>query len=106
MSTFAELDAQSVVTKLVFDGDISKSSAPQKVSGSITKDGAISDLLDGKDIALGMVYDAKNDRFINPQRFPSWAWDEKSLDWLPPKPCPQDGNLYRWNEAKTDWVRA
>lgn len=33
----------------------------------------------------------------------SWKFNESNLTWQAPKPEPQDGNKYYWNEKILDW---
>lgn len=35
--------------------------------------------------------------------FASWTLDETTLIWSAPIPKPDDGKLYRWNEATQSW---
>jgi len=53
---------------------------------------------------IGYTYDADLDAFIAPQPYASWALDEATCTWLPPKPMPTSGN-YRWDEASVNWVK-
>lgn len=50
----------------------------------------------------GYRYDVGADVFVAPQPFDSWTLDD-NFDWQPPKPYPNDGRLYRWNEDELDW---
>ena len=57
----------------------------------------------------GGSYDADNDRFNDPQPFPSWTMDENEpWGWIPPTPFPDeppaDWNVYQWDEGTTSWV--
>jgi hypothetical protein len=36
------------------------------------------------------------------QPFASWTWN--GLEWIPPTPYPNDGELYVWEEDMLDWV--
>jgi hypothetical protein len=51
----------------------------------------------------GTLYDAGNDAFHDPQRYPSWSLDENFV-WQPPTPMPDDGKVYVWDEDTTSWV--
>ncbi|MBF9235580.1 hypothetical protein [Microvirga alba] len=55
---------------------------------------------------IGFTYDRQRDAFIPPQPFPSWLLDEESCTWQPPVEYPQDGGIYRWDEATRTWVSA
>lgn len=51
---------------------------------------------------IGYTYDEEADVFVAPQPFPSWTLDANH-DWQPPKPRPEDGLMYFWNEETLDW---
>ena len=53
---------------------------------------------------IGYTYDATRDAFIAPQPFASWALNEDTCLWDAPTPYPDDGKLYRWDEATLAWV--
>jgi hypothetical protein len=53
---------------------------------------------------IGFTYDAERDAFIAPQPFPSWTLNEDTCLWDAPTPKPDDGKLYRWDEATLAWV--
>ena len=55
---------------------------------------------------IGYTYDAERDAFIPPQPFPSWTLNEDTCLWDAPTPLPDDGKLYRWDEAALVWVEA
>lgn len=52
---------------------------------------------------IGYTYDAERDAFIPPKPFDSWLLDEETCTWKAPKPYPQDGVIYAWNEETQDW---
>ena len=52
---------------------------------------------------IGMTYDATRDAFIPPKPYDSWLLDEKTCQWEPPIPMPQDENFYTWNEEQLNW---
>ena len=51
---------------------------------------------------IGYTYDKTKDKFIAPQRFPSWVLDDND-DWQPPTAMPDDGKEYTWDEENKDW---
>lgn len=59
--------------------------------------------LRGNYAGVGYTYDAQNDVFYAPQPYPSWALNESTWLWEAPTPMPQDGKVYRWDEATTTW---
>lgn len=39
-----------------------------------------------------------------PQKpFESWTYSKETMDWIPPKPYPQDEKLYQWQEDSQEW---
>lgn len=54
---------------------------------------------------IGFRYDPIRDAFIPPKRFASWTLNEETCLWDPPKPYPQDGNRYVWDEYTGVWVK-
>lgn len=52
---------------------------------------------------IGYYYDQQKDAFISPQPFESWTLDSSGLNWIPPVPYPEDGNVYQWNEKVGYW---
>ncbi len=55
---------------------------------------------------IGYTYDASRDAFIPPTPYPSWLLDETTCQWVSPVPMPDDGAVYRWDEAAGEWVAA
>ena len=53
---------------------------------------------------VGYTYDAARDAFIPPKPFVSWVLNEDTCLWDAPVAQPDDGNLYRWDEATLAWV--
>jgi hypothetical protein len=54
---------------------------------------------------IGYTYDPIDDAFIAPQPHPSWTLDSKKK-WVAPKPMPEDGKIYAWDEEAGDWHEA
>lgn len=59
--------------------------------------------LRGNFAGVGFVYNRIKDVFYRPQPFPSWTLNKTIWDWQPPKPYPDDGELYYWDEPTTSW---
>ena len=61
--------------------------------------------LRGNYAGIGYIYDRTNDVFYPPKPFDSWSISvETNWLWNPPVPYPDDGKLYKWVEATTEWV--
>jgi hypothetical protein len=54
---------------------------------------------------IGYTYDAARDAFIPPKPYPSWLLNEQTCLWEPPVAMPDDGQMYTWDEASTNWVK-
>jgi hypothetical protein len=54
---------------------------------------------------IGGTYDAINDVFYSPQPFPSWTISAPNWTWTASVPCPEDGNVYDWDEQQQKWVQ-
>lgn len=52
---------------------------------------------------IGFTYDSTKDAFIAPKPFKSWLLNEETCQWIAPKPYPEDGMTYFWNEKQLDW---
>lgn len=56
---------------------------------------------------IGFKYEADLDAFIPPKPYPSWLFNEDTLDWDPPVPMPDDelptGSYYVWSEQAMNW---
>ena len=59
--------------------------------------------LRGNFAGVGFTYDRQNDVFYGPQPYASWTLNQTTWLWEAPTPMPQDGKLYRWDEATTSW---
>ena len=53
---------------------------------------------------IGFTYDRTRDAFIPPKPFASWVLNEDTCLWDAPVAMPQDGKVYFWDEATTNWV--
>jgi hypothetical protein len=53
----------------------------------------------------GMVYDAEDDVFYDPQPWNSWTLDRTTYKWVPPIPRPIPENEYRWIEEDQEWIK-
>jgi hypothetical protein len=53
--------------------------------------------------SIGGTYDATRDIFINPKPFPSFIFNETTLDWEAPTPRPTEDGLWVWVENDLNW---
>lgn len=54
--------------------------------------------------SVGDFYIREFNAFIPPKPFDSWTLDTEFFRWNPPKPFPENPELYIWNEEIQDWV--
>ena len=59
--------------------------------------------LRGNYAGIGYTYDATNDVFYAPKPFDSWVLNESTWLWEAPVAMPDDGKIYEWDEATTNW---
>ena len=59
--------------------------------------------LRGNYAGIGYTYDATNDVFYAPKPFDSWVLNESTWVWEAPVAMPDDGKVYEWDEATTNW---
>ena len=52
----------------------------------------------------GYTFDESRDAFIPPKKFDSWTLNEDTCQWDAPKPYPDDGKNYSWNENGKKWT--
>ena len=58
---------------------------------------------EGKNYAgIGFTYHPDKENFSEPQPYPSWTLDDQ-CNWQSPKPSPDDGKYYNWNEDTQSW---
>jgi hypothetical protein len=55
---------------------------------------------------IGFTYDREKDAFIPPKPFASWVLNEDTCLWDAPVAMPNDGKIYTWDEATTNWVES
>ena len=52
---------------------------------------------------IGDTYDSSRDAFIRPKPYNSWTLNESTCQWEAPVTYPDDGKIYEWDEATTNW---
>ena len=106
ISHFAELDENNIVLRvLVGDNNLPNEGydwfvenlggrwVQTSYNGTIRKNFA----------GIGYRYDEELDAFIAPQPFESWTLNTQTAKWMSPKPYPQDGRIYEWDEENLNW---
>lgn len=54
-------------------------------------------------VGIGSVWSEEHQRFMPPQPYPSWTWDEATAQWTAPEPRPENGEHY-WDEESLSWI--
>ena len=70
--------------------------------GNLIPDGGVA--LRKNYAGIGYSYDITRDAFYRPQPYASWTLDEDTCIWEAPVTYPDDGKMYEWDEATTNWV--
>ena len=118
MAHFAELDENNVVLRVIVidNDDVANNGGDQSVAaenfvktivpfsenGKSWKQTSYNNNFRKQYAGIGYTYDKTKDKFIAPQRFPSWVLDDND-DWQPPTAMPDDGKEYTWDEENKDW---
>ena len=115
MAHFAQVDENNIVTQVIVidNNDILDENG---IESEVVGQQFCMDLLGGlwlqtsyngtirKNYAsIGFAYDSDRDAFIAPQPFASWVLNETTCQWDAPLICPDDGNIYKWNEQQLNW---
>jgi hypothetical protein len=114
MSHFAELDANSIVVRVVvvhndittIDGLEDEQRGVDFLHGLYPDAGAwvqtsYNNRIRTRYAVTGSIYDAGRDAFLGPQPFPSWTLNADNA-WEPPTPPVSN---HRWDESTLTWVR-
>jgi hypothetical protein len=107
MAHFAEIDENKVVTQVLVVPDEQEHRGQDYLAVDLGLGGTWIQTSYNHNIrkqyaGIGYTYDEAADVFVAPQPFPSWTLDENH-DWQAPKPRPEDGLMYSWNEETLDW---
>jgi hypothetical protein len=106
MSHFAELDENNIVTRvLVGDNNLPNEGYNWFVEnfGGRWVQTSYNATIRKNFAGIGFTYDEALDAFIAPQPYPSWTLNEATCKWECPKPYPQDGRVYEWDELAQLW---
>lgn len=116
MSHFAELDENSIVTRVIVMGEEPEAKIAKQLHdqfGTIWKKTSYN-TQNGihsqggtpfrKNYAgIGYFYDENRDAFIPPKPFVSWTLNEETCQWDAPISIPTDGKIYEWDEKTISW---
>jgi hypothetical protein len=111
MAHFAELDANNVILRVLVVHNSLEHRGAEFLANDLGLGGrwiqtSYSGTIRKNFAGIGFTYDESRDAFIAPKPFESWLLDEQTCKWVAPKPYPNDGNFYSWDESKGNWVDA
>ena len=118
MAHFAELDANSIVLRVVVvdNKDTADASGVEKESigvafcerlfGGTWKQTSYHGNIRKNYAGVGYTFDVARDAFIPPKPFASWVLNEQTCHWEAPVSYPTDGERYTWDEATGTWVKS
>ena len=107
MAHFAQVDDNNVVTQVLVVPDEQEHRGQDFLAVDLGLGGrwiqtSYNNRIRKQYAGIGYTFDEAADVFVAPQPFPSWSLDENH-DWQAPKPRPEDGLMYSWNEESLDW---
>ena len=102
MSHFAKIDSNNIVTKVIVSEKNFINSG--KVGDEFLWVQTSYNTNFRKNFAgVGGTYDKTRDAFISAKPYASWTLVEDTCQWTAPVAYPDDGKMYQWNEATTNW---
>lgn len=107
MAHFAQVDENNIVTQVLVVPDEQEYRGQDFLANDLGLGGrwvqtSYNNRIRKQYAGIGYSYDEVADVFVTPQPFPSWTLDANH-DWQAPKPRPEDGLMYFWNEESLDW---
>jgi hypothetical protein len=110
MSYYAFLNKNNQVTEVISgvdEAELIEGKHPAIFYGEFRGQVCITTFYDGsirKNYAgVGFKYDSALDAFIPIKPYKSWTLDKEICQWIAPKPYPEDGLIYLWNESLVNW---
>lgn len=111
MAHYAFLDKNNYVVEVIVgkdENELIDGFTPEEFYGRFRQMKCVRTSYNGKIRAnfagIGYFYDDNLDVFIPPRPFDSWILEEQEFFWKAPKPYPNDGNFYIWNEEILEWI--
>ena len=108
MSHWAEINENNIVTRVTVgdnndpNGDEGYKWLIDNLGGTWIKTSYNSNIRQNF-AGVGYTYLEEQDVFIPPKPHESWRLSNIDFEWKPPKPQPNDGWVYYWNEENLDW---
>lgn len=108
MAHFAEIDANSIVKRVIVVPDSEEANGAAwcaNLLGGTWVQTSYNGRIRKNYAGIGFTYDATRDAFIPPKPYPSWVLNEATCRWEAPVPMPP-GGPWVWDESTQDWVAA
>jgi len=109
MAHYAFLDQNNIVTEVIVGKDETDTTHDWEqfygeFRGQVCKRTSYHGNIRKNYAGIGYSYDPERDAFIPPKPFPSWILVEETCRWDSPVAYPNDGKMYQWDEATTNWI--
>lgn len=85
-----EADGQGYLNSLGLDGEWVQTSYNGNIRGVYA--------------AIGYSYNRELDKFVPPQPYSSWTFDESQWGWVAPAAMPDADENFEWDEGSKSWV--
>jgi len=106
MAHFAEINSSNTVLRVIVVADEHETNGAEwchNLLGGTWIQTSYNNKIRKQYAGVGYTYDAAKDQFVAPRPYASWTLDSNN-DWQAPTPMPDNGKMYRWNEASLGWV--
>jgi len=109
MAHFAELDADSIVVRVLVVPNEQENRGHDYLATDLGLGGtwvqtSYNATIRKNYAGIGYTFDSGRDAFIPPKPFASWVLNEATCNWDAPVARPTDDKMYTWDEATTSWT--
>ena len=109
MAHFAELDADSIVVRVLVVPNEQENRGHYYLATDLGLGGtwvqtSYNATIRKNYAGIGYTFDSGRDAFIPPKPFASWVLNEATCNWDAPVARPTDDKMYTWDEATTSWT--
>jgi hypothetical protein len=109
MAHFAELDADSIVVRVLVVPNEQENRGHDYLATDLGLGGtwvqtSYNATIRKNYAGIGYTFDSGRDAFIPPKPFASWVLNEATCNWDAPVARPEDDKMYTWDEATTSWI--
>jgi len=109
MAHFAEIDADSIVTRVLVVPDAQENRGQEYLADDLGLGGTWVQTSYNANIrknyaGIGYTFDSVRDAFIPPKPYASWVLNEDTCNWDAPVARPEDDKMHTWDEDTTSWI--